>query len=110
MTNVLDLHIEEQIAPLFDFTHNDFSKNTLVSILKEPLNSIDEILFRQDLLKGFIVNHEILKEYSYSRFELLEVHDFIGKISERKAIKRGFKLSVLLWKTQRSKTRGKFIQ
>ena len=77
MTKVRDLHIEEEILPLLDFTHNDFSKKVLISLLKESLHSIEDILFRQNILKGFISNNYILKGFSYAYVDLLEVYDFL---------------------------------
>ena len=64
MTNAQDLHIEEEIRPLFDFTYNINSGKEVSDILSKTLSSKEEILFRQQLLKGFIANWEILKAYS----------------------------------------------
>src|SRR5687768_3234729 len=80
MINAGDLHIDEEIRPLFDFTHNSLSGEDVKNILASTLNSKEEIFFRQDLLMGFIANWEILKSYSYSRFNLSEIHDFFGTI------------------------------
>ncbi len=79
MTNIQDLHIENEVLPLFDFTCNDLSRNTLIDILNERLNSVEEIQLRQHILKGFVANYNILKTYSYSRLDLSEAHDFLER-------------------------------
>ena len=76
MTNTKDLNIEDEILPLFDFTFNLFSGQAVRDILKAPLGSEKEILSRQHILKGFTGNNEVLKEYSFNRFNLSEIYDF----------------------------------
>jgi DNA mismatch repair protein MutS len=89
MINCNDLHIEDEILPLFDFTFNFHSGQALRDILNEPLASKEAILSRQHLLKGFIGNREILKDYSFSRFNLAEIYGFfetfaVGSLSGSK--------------------------
>jgi DNA mismatch repair protein MutS len=110
MTNIQDLHIEEEIMSLFNFTHNDFSKKVLISILKEPLSSQDDILFRQNILKEFIANNDILKGYSYYRIDLLELHDFLRSFTDSQVIQKNLKLNLLFSEKERHQKRGKFIQ
>ena len=62
MINTGDLHIEDEIRPLFDFTFNHLSGKAVSDIITEPLDSISAIIYRQQVLKGFIANHELLKE------------------------------------------------
>ena len=81
MTNTGDLHIEDEILPLFDFTYNLNSAQEVRDVLTKPLGSVSEILLRQHVLKGFIGNREILKEYSYSRFNLSDVYNFFESFS-----------------------------
>ncbi len=76
MTNTNDLNIEDEILPLFDFTFNYFSGQEVRNILAKPLGSKSEILLMQQVLKGFNGNREILKDYSFSRFNLSEIYDF----------------------------------
>jgi len=76
MINISDLHIEEEILPIFDFTFNIHSGKALRDLLEKPLSSTEAILNRQQILKGFDANHEIVKDYSFSRFNLSEIHDF----------------------------------
>jgi DNA mismatch repair protein MutS len=67
MINTQDLHIEEEIKPLFDLTYNPYSGAEVKDILTKTLPSKEAIFARQELLKGFIANREILKDYSYYR-------------------------------------------
>lgn len=66
MNNLLDLNIEKEILSLFDYSLNMFSKRKIIEILEKPLESLNEIIYRQNVLKGFIDNNEVLKNYSYS--------------------------------------------
>ena len=89
MFNTSDLHVEDEIMPLFDSTFNIYSGQALREILSTPLGSKEEILQRQLLLKGFIGNREVLKDYSFYSYNLSEIHQFfetmfIGSISTRK--------------------------
>src|ERR1700730_17377383 len=95
MTDVKDLHIEKEILPLFDFTQNDFSKKVLFTILNTPLNSINDIHVIQDILKGFIENNEILKEFSYSRGDLMDVHEFLERLIGSITTKKELRLQLL---------------
>ena len=109
MTYAEDLRIEEEIRPLFDFTYNIYSGNQVTEILSKTLDSKEEILFRQGLLKGFIANWEILKTYSYSRFNLLEVHDFLQTIFIGSVSPRRLRLRFMFSEKAREQKRGKLI-
>jgi DNA mismatch repair protein MutS len=109
MINTADLHIEDEILPLFDFTFNYFSGQAVREIITAPPGSIPAILHRQQVLKGFIANHEILKDYSFSRFNLSEIYDFLetfyaGSFSDRKMTWK-FRFS----EKERSQKKGKLI-
>ena len=80
MINTRDLNIEDEIRPLFDFTYNNYSGKEVKDILTKTLSSKEEILLRQQLLKGFMANREILKDYSYYRFNLSDTYDFLETI------------------------------
>ena len=73
MINTSDLNIENEILPLFDFTFNLHSGNAVRDLITKALRTKEEILQRQLVLKGFIANQEILKDYSFSRFNLAEI-------------------------------------
>lgn len=95
MINIQDLHIEKELLPLLDFTKNDFSKKVLIELLMQPLGSLDEIYQRQNLIKGFIANYDILKNFAYSRIDLLEVMAFLKQSNSLITIKeiRSFNFS-----------------
>jgi hypothetical protein len=66
--HVNDLRIAEEIRPIFDSTHNDYSAQALTDLLAKPLSTKKEIWHRQDILKGFIANKDVWKDYSFYRF------------------------------------------
>lgn len=109
MTNIDDLHIQDEIFHLFDFTHNSFSKDVLIGILKEQLSSKQEIMLRQATLKGFIDCSNCLKDYSYSRGDLMEVHQFLHNYSPAESL-NSLKLRLLLSEKLRHQTRRRYIQ
>ncbi len=78
MNNLKDLNIEKEILPLFNFSLNIFAKNKILEILKKPLQSTIEIAQRQNILKGFTENNNILTDYSYTVLYLNEVHFFLN--------------------------------
>lgn len=110
MSNIIDLHIQEEILPLFDFTLNDFSKETLIGILKKLLPSTEEILLRQEIFKGFIANINIFRDYSYSRVDFIEVYSFLGNYFNLTTLGNGLKVKLVLSEKARHQTRGKYIQ
>ncbi|HEY4935600.1 MAG TPA: hypothetical protein VII44_03420, partial [Puia sp.] len=109
MTNTNDLHIEDEILPLFDFTYNLFSGQAVRDILTEPLDSKSEILFRQHVLNGFIGNWEILKEYSYSRFNLSDIYDFFETFSAGSFLGLHLRRRLMFSEKERHHKRGKLI-
>ena len=78
MLNTSDLNIEDEILPLFDFTFNYYSGRAVRELIMFPLGSLPEIMNRQHILKGYIANKELLKDYSFSRFNLSEIYDYRG--------------------------------
>ena len=110
MINIKDLHIEKELLPLLDFTKNDFSKTILLDILSQPLNSLEEILFRQTLLQGFIANYDILKSFSYHRGDLLEVFAFLKQSNFGDNPKRIKKIELLISDQKRYRKAGQFSQ
>jgi DNA mismatch repair protein MutS len=109
MTNIVDLHIEDEILPLFDFTHNLNSGQEIRDILTVPLGSESAILFRQRILKGFIGNREILKEYSYSRFNLADVYNFFETFSAGSFLGLHLRRRLIFSEKERHYKRGKLI-
>src|SRR5450631_3887432 len=109
MTNISDLHIEEEILPLFDFTYNLMSGQEVRNILTKPIDSESAISYRQQVLKGFIGNHEILKEYSYSRFNLSDVYSFFETFSAGSFIGLQLRRKLIFSEKERHFKRGKLI-
>ena len=81
MLNTSDLNIEDEILPLFDFTFNYYSGQAVRELIMFPLSSQSEILNRQQILKGYGANRLLLKDYSFSRFNLSEIYDFFETFS-----------------------------
>src|ERR1700712_3753929 len=109
MTNTGDLHIEDEIMPLFDSTFNIYSGKALREILSVPLRSKEEILQRQLLLKGFIGNREILKDYSFSRFNLSELYDFLETFAAGSFAGEKLRWQLTFSEKERHSKRGKLI-
>jgi DNA mismatch repair protein MutS len=76
MKNVRDLHIQKEIIPLFDFTCNDYSRDVLVQLFETAPADLNDILFRQDILKGLIRNEQLFRPFSYARSEFNEVYTY----------------------------------
>ncbi len=81
MLNTSDLNIEDEILPLFDFTFNYYSGQAVRELIMFPLSSQSEIMNRQHILKGYGANRELLKDYSFSRFNLSEIYDYFETFS-----------------------------
>ncbi|MBU2525827.1 MAG: hypothetical protein KKC03_04420 [Bacteroidetes bacterium] len=110
MDNLTDLHIEKEILPLFDYTHNRFSKKTLCNILQEPLSSVEDIITRQNILKGFLQNNPILENYSYTVSYLYEVHDFLTNQIIENLSEKKLRYRLFASKHKKSEYKSKFIQ
>src|SRR5450631_3198488 len=109
MTNINDLHIEDEILPLFDFTYNLYSGQEVRAIFTEPPGSKSAILYRQHVLKGFIGNREIVKEYSYSRFNLSDVYNFFETFSAGSFLGLHLRRKLMFSEKERHYKRGKLI-
>lgn len=110
MFNIKDLRIEDDLLPILDYTRNDFSKNILIGLMKEPLGLIESILNRQEILKGFISQHHVLKNFAYSRYDLMEVHDYLKSGNFLNQNERDLRVQMLLSQQLRYKKTGEFIQ
>ena len=75
----------------------------------EPPGKMEEILYRQQVLKGFIGNYEIWKEYSFSRFNLAEIHDFFQTFGEGDFSPEKMKWKLRFSEKERSQRRGRLI-
>jgi len=109
MINNNDLHIEDEILPLFDFTYNLNSGKEVHDILTVPVGSESEISFRQQVLKGFIANREILNDYSYSQFNLSDVYNFFESFSAGSFLGLHLRRRLMFSEKERHHKRGKLI-
>src|SRR6185295_15975832 len=109
MINNNDLHIEDEIPPLLDFTYNLNSGKEVRDILMVPVGSESEISFRQQVLKGFIANREILKDYSYSQFNLSDVYNFFESFSAGSFLGLHLRRRLMFSEKERHHKRGKLI-
>lgn len=74
MHRIRDLHFEQEILPLFDFTCNEFSRNLLIELLSVTPDSLDKVLLRQSTLKALLQHPLLFRPFSYHRMELHEVY------------------------------------
>lgn len=109
MTNTDDLHIEEEILPLFDFTFNLFSGKAVRQMLTEPPGKMEDILYRQQVLKGYIGNYEIWKEYSFSRFNLSEIYDYFETFGVGHFFAQNMRWKLRFSEKERGRNRGRLI-
>ena len=109
MVNTNDLHIETEVTSFFDVTHNDLAATEIRNILSKKLESKEEILERQHLLKGFIVNHGLLKDYSHYRFDLTDVYDFLETVFVGDISLHRLRFRLRFSEKEREKRKGKLI-
>ena len=110
MNNLKDLHIEKELLPLFDYSLNMFAKQKILDILNRPLTSIEAIIERQNILKGFTANQKILKEYSYTILYLNEVHFFLKNEKIENLSLKKLKYRLLASKQEKIRYISKFNQ
>jgi DNA mismatch repair protein MutS len=109
MINASDLHIDDEILPLFDNTFNLNSGKAVRELLSQPLLTKEAILSRQNILKGFTGNQQILKDYSFSRFNLSEVYDFFETFSVGSLSGRKLRWKLTFSDKERSQKKGRLI-
>ncbi|NGM66856.1 MutS-related protein [Sphingobacterium sp. SGR-19] len=109
ITNVNDLNIKTDILDVFDNTLHSYSRDTLLDMLLTPLQNIDAINNRQQILKGFLANKKLLERYFYNSRDFADVHTLLTKPDNRKLNFR-FKLLLLLNKAKRNAAMGIYIQ
>lgn len=86
MYQVKDLYLDCELLPLFDYTRNDYAQKKLKQIIETPLVNLEEIIKRQEILKGLIKQGKILDQYAYSRHEFNEVYQFITDTQRHQSI------------------------
>ncbi|WP_313387099.1 MutS-related protein [Chishuiella sp.] len=77
-----DLKLKEEIFPIFNYCLNDLSKYKLYNLLDTPLKNIEDIYIRQNIIKGFILNSNLLKDYKYSKIYFHQVYEFLLNFSD----------------------------
>jgi DNA mismatch repair protein MutS len=82
MINIRDLHFQNEILPLFDYVNNEFSRYSLRLLASEMPDSVGEIYYRQQIIKGMLQNESLYAPFSYSKFEFNQVY---GYVNEKKA-------------------------
>jgi DNA mismatch repair protein MutS len=83
MNNIKDLHVEKELIPLFDFVYNEFARDTLIELLSDLPGSLDEILLRQQIIKGLMANEAIHAPFSYVKSEFNEVYGYLQDLRNR---------------------------
>lgn len=81
MINVDDLNLKKEILPLLDFTLNPFAYEKLTGLFSNLPESISAITYRQLVIKGILLNWDVLKEYSYNKGDFIEVYYFLNRVS-----------------------------
>lgn len=110
MVETTDLRITEEIFNLFNYTHNKFSKNILKELLCLPLHNKGEIQLRQSILKGFIKNTNVLKEYSYSSIYFRNVYNFLTNEEIKSETNKIWSYKFYSSTSTRASHKSKFIQ
>lgn len=106
---IKDLNIAE-IANLFNFTQNDDAKAVLSSLITHPLKTKEEVITRQDILKGFLENHNILRDYSYSRIDYREVYLFMESFTDEGYLPKWLSYRLFVSRKKHYKYRSRCVQ
>lgn len=105
-----DLSQLQDVLLLFDFTRNEFAQAELRLLFATPSSDRDAIMERQAVLKGFIGQLPILGGYSYARFDLNEVHDFLSRLSDPAFLPTGILAWRFLNKASRQLLKSRYAQ
>ncbi|MDH5396621.1 MAG: hypothetical protein OEX02_00635 [Cyclobacteriaceae bacterium] len=110
INNIQDLNIESEVLPIFNYSLNMFTKQKILEILKNPLQSKAEIINRQNIFKGFNANMDVLKKYSYSVIYVTEVYYFLNNEKIEDLSQKAFKYKILTAKSEKARYIKKFNQ
>lgn len=110
MNNIKDLNIENELLSIFDYSLNKFSRNKILEILEKPLQSITDIIQRQNILKGFCKNEKVLKDYSYTILYLTEVYFFLNEEKIEDLSKKKLKYKIFTSKQEKIRYTSKLNQ
>lgn len=104
-----DLNIIE-IANLFNFTQNDDAKAVLNNLISLQLKTKEEVIVRQDILKGFLQNIGIFRDYSYSRIDYREVYLFMESFTDEAYLPKWLKYRLFTSRKKHYKYRSRCVQ
>lgn len=110
MKNLIDLNLKEEILPIFDYTINAFARSEVLRILEHPLSSVEQIIERQQILRGFSANQAVLNEYTYNVSYLREVYSFLQNVGNEHASRKRTKRQLLVHKSTKYRYIGKLSQ
>jgi DNA mismatch repair protein MutS len=105
MEHILDLHIEREILPLFDFVHNEFARNCLVQFFSEVPESLEEILLRQEIIKTLMGKKVLHEPFIYYKSEIHEIVDYVKQLENRSSRLGRSSLSIHLFFNNRERKR-----
>jgi len=107
---VQDLKISTDILNLFDFTQNEDAKAMLHRLISTSLTNKNEVIERQEILKGFLENIEIFHSYTYSRIDYREVFTFLETFDEKRYLPKWLKLKLQFSRKKNYQYRSKCVQ
>ncbi|MBB6612495.1 hypothetical protein H7F15_15730 [Pontibacter sp. Tf4] len=81
MMQVQDLRLKEEVLPFFNFTNNSHSEARLLYLLQHAPDTQTEVAERVAIVHGMLVNWAVLKDFTYHKLDLLEVHAFMETIA-----------------------------
>lgn len=86
MLKVHDLSLENDILPLFNYTYSEEAEILLKQIISNPLKSIEEIYDQQQIIQSFILNWNVLEDFSYQRLDYREVKYFLEDVTSDRIV------------------------
>lgn len=107
---VKDLNINTEIFSLFNFTLNEDSKVRVKEMITRIPETEQEIIHRQNILKGFVANINIFESYSYSKIDYREVYHFMQHYTDKVFLPKRLKLKLLFSKRKFHLFRGNCVQ
>lgn len=94
MMNIDNLNVEKDILPLFNMTLNYNSRSTLIQLLNTKPKTLQEVMDRQNIIRGFVQQIEGKSFYNYSKTEYNEVLNKINNVESVDFLKIKFYSSV----------------
>lgn len=107
---VKDLNIDDSILELFNFTLNDDAKACLKKMVSTQLQTKEEVITRQQILKGFLANYTVFENYSYSKIDFRQVYIFLENFTDKQYLLKKLTLKLKLSKKKHYEYRGKCVQ